>query len=275
MTTAISYARLWRFRMLVILIPLFLLLPVCFAQVNENAAAELAKASVRKALGRRDQSFVACQRDIDLETKFFTCSRTPAPFIFRLSLEGEEVIDERTVIVHSWVHGSPDFIVAVSDSGNLFRIHGFVDSKKEAEELALQYRINLEIAEDVRTFARFYITANPQNSIPPIVDSVQELSDRVRSQFKMHFGDDNSELRFSEWWQQHSNEIGKIDFSIAITRTGRQRFKVFFYSLRNLSDYRVWTAPGFLRVYLKLSSNGIITGQELKPLWKQWKQGGT
>ncbi|MBN1567286.1 MAG: hypothetical protein JXA73_05540 [Acidobacteria bacterium] len=238
--------------------------------MNENEAAGIAIASVRQTLGGDDSMFISHRRDVALERELSRCiseSPIPSPFIFRTSPEGEEV-NGSTITTHLSVEGPLAFIIAVDGSGAIFKIHGTIDSKREIENLARHYRINLTSAEAAISFVRFYITVNPENSIPPILGSAAEVRKIAKAKIYASLGDKTGESLFEKWLQHHISDISELDFNPQISETQRGGFIATFYSLSDINTAHSQKGPVVLRVSLNISSKGMVRGLKFHPLWR-------
>jgi hypothetical protein len=234
-------------------------------QITENEASELSKESIRKSLG---PVFIASYRDVDLEksiSSLFDKSTVQAPFIFHNSTDGKEV-KENKIIEHASNPKSPDFIVAVSDSGAVFRISPFTDSKMEIERLCLYYGISLKNIDAVRTFMHFYIAITPESRMGKIIESVEAARARAKEKIVAWFGDKEGEALFGKWWQNHCNDINILDFKIHIAEPKKKKYLVTFYCLSDLSNN--YKDIAVLKVSLKLSSTGNVGDPKYHSVWR-------
>jgi hypothetical protein len=253
-----------------LLMALLVCLPGDCAQITETIAADLATAAARKIQGIPNQYFMAATRDIVLENEFSAClskSSSIAPYIYRTTNVGK-VVNGDSVTSYLSLPAQLNMVVAVSDSGVVFKINGTIDSKREIEKLALHHGISLTSAEAARTFFKFYMAVNPENRFPTILVSVDEVCERAKTKLQKKFGDNAGESLFKEWWQHHRNDISKLEYCPQIVDTKRGRFLATFYSLSDISSAHLQKGPAVLRVSLELSSRGIVSGLKFHPVWR-------
>jgi hypothetical protein len=239
------------------------------SQTSETMAADLAKAAIRKTLGGDVHTFVTATRDPALESEFARCFNKPPnliPFIFRASNEGEEVRSQ-AVTAHLSVEGPLNFIIAVSDTGDVFQIRGADHSRREIENLSHRYRIELGDVDAARSFLRFYLAVNPENRIPASVESAAAVKDAAKRKLRAAFGDEKGASSFELWWQQHREKVSKLDFEAEIVQFGGDSFSARFYALSDLDPKRPQEGPSVLRATLKMSAEGKVAGLHLEPLW--------
>ena len=239
------------------------------SEITDTAAMDLAKAAIRRTLGGDERTFVAITRDPGLENAFARCFSRPleaAPFLFRASNQGEEARGPVTT-AHLSVEGPIEFIIAVSGTGEVFEIKGARRSERQLGQLLERYRLDLRSVVGTRQFLQFYLAVNPQNRIPRVVESASGVRDLAKGTFIARFGDEKGVSAFETWWQRHLQEVRTLDFKAQIAQDDASGFSATFYALSDIGLGYPDKEPAVLRVSLKISAKGRVTGPHFEPMW--------
>ncbi len=229
------------------------------AQVTESEASDLAKKAVLTDLGGSKDSFLAVSSAPALQQSFsqvLSEGPGPLPFVFHISNEGEEHLGNVTKY-----HAPSDFIldslVAISSSGEVYRIREGHNSLADFNRLANDYHVKIGSQEQARNYLAWFLAVNPENYLGlQRMSSVQQLKEEAEHEFK-GLGKSPAEQRaaFEAWWRKHERQASRLDYQEQVKRTDRG-FLVCFYDLSAM-DRKDWhRGQGILRYSVEFSVNG-------------------
>lgn len=229
------------------------------AQVSEAEANELARKAVLADLGHSEDSFLAVS-SVPMFQQLFaqvvTEGHDPLPFVFHISNEGEEHLGNLTKY-----HLPSDFIldalVAVSVSGEVYRIREGHNSLGEYNRLASDYRVGLRSEGQVRNYLAWFLAVNPENYLAlEKIGSVQQLKAEAERKFKgWRSSPDADEAAFDAWWRKHEQQASRLAYEEQVKRSDRG-FVVSFYGLSVMDRRHLRCGLGVVRLSVEFSTNG-------------------
>jgi hypothetical protein len=249
-------------------VAVFFLLPSALAastQVTEAEASDLAKKAVLTDLRDSKDSFLAASSVPSLQQLFaqiLSEGHSPLPFLFHISNEGEEHRGNVTKY-----HLPTDFIldslVAVSTSGEVYRIREGHNSQGELNRLAKDYHVRIESEEQARNYLAWYLAVRPYSFLTEI-HSAQQLKEEAEHTIKGWGGSSEKDNANSEgWWRKHERQANGLNYEEEVTRTDRG-FLVSFYIVSDIDRKHLDRGPGILRVSIAFSTNGEAGSPALK-----------
>jgi hypothetical protein len=235
------------------------------AQVTESEASDLAKKAVLTDLGESKDSFLAVYSAPSLQQLFaqiLSEGHSPLPFVFHISNEGEEHLGNVTKY-----HVPSDFIldslVAISISGEVYRIREGHNSQGELNRLAKDYHVKIESEEQAQKYLAWYLAVRPYLSLTEI-HSAQQLKDEAEHTIKgWGKSPEEDNANFEAWWRKHERQANRLNYNEQVTRTDRG-FLVSFYVLSDTDRKHLNRGPGILRVSMEFSANGEAASPALK-----------
>jgi hypothetical protein len=235
------------------------------AQVTEAEASDLAKKAVLTDLGDSKDSFLAVSSVPSLQQLFaqiLSEGHSTSPFVFHISNEGEEHLGNVTKY-----HVPSDFIldslVAISTSGEVYRIREGHNSQGELNRLAKDYHVKIESEEQARKYLAWYLAVRPYLFLTEI-HSAQQLKEEAGRTIKgWGKSPEEDNANFEGWWRKHERQANRLNYEEQVTRTDRG-FLVSFYVLSDIDRKHLDRRPGILRVSIAFSANGEVGSPALK-----------
>lgn len=240
--------------------------------VSEPQARELAKTAIRNARGENQEDFLSVHRREDLEDNLcrfimLGASTDPNPscaFLFQVSDDGYE-FHKGKVNTYVSVHGPFIHYVVVSrDSGDVFRISGFKDSRDEFNRMAKAFSIRVTDDSDALRYAELYRAVDPTNLRLELPNTNLELKQLAEKRFYYSFYPDfnRAETRFDEWWKTERKGLLRQTLGPIATKTS-SGYLVTFLTMSDIDKRQPEGGPGLLEASVQISTDGQVTGPTL------------